>query len=151
MRQCWSTLLISFFSFSVCYPSYILGRGTEETLYMRTTASGAVRQQQSPQAAQTSAPGPQRSPQWVDPDTSAPEGTRYQTFYSQTVRGDVSYLVYLPTGYITDTDKRYPVIFWLHGGGGNQRGGAGFVQRLDSAIKRGIAPEIIVILVNGLP
>ncbi len=87
---------------------------------------------------------------WVDPDRSAPAGTRYQTFHSAAIRGDASYLVYLPPDYDTAGGKRYPVVYWLHGLGGNQRAGATFVAQLDAAIRAGQAPPMIAVLVNGL-
>jgi hypothetical protein len=47
---------------------------------------------------------------WVDPDRSAPAGTKYRTFFSRTMQRDVSYLIYLPPDYERAPDKRYPVI-----------------------------------------
>jgi endo-1,4-beta-xylanase len=41
-------------------------------------------------------------------------------------------------------------VYWLHGYGGNPRAGAVFVAPLDAAIRRGKAPAMIVVLVNGL-
>lgn len=88
---------------------------------------------------------------WADPDQSAPAGTRYETFFSPTVGRQVSYLVYLPRDYQRAAATRYPVIYWLHSLGGNQREGAyTFVPRLDAAIRSGEAPAAIVVLVNGL-
>ena len=89
-------------------------------------------------------------PAFLDPNQGAPAGTRYETFHSRTIKGDVSYLIYLPPGYDTSTGRRYPVIYWLHGKGGNQRGGGVFVAQLDSAIKSGASPAVIAVLVNGL-
>ena len=64
---------------------------------------------------------------------------------------DVSYLVYLPPGYDRDTTKRYPVIYWLHGMNGNQRGGAMmFVPHVADAVQQGILSPVIVVLVNGM-
>ncbi len=87
---------------------------------------------------------------WVDPDRSAPAGTEYHTFFSNTIGGQISYLIYLPPDHQTAAMKRYPVVYWLHGLGGNQRGGATFVAHLDAAIKTGKAPPVIAVLVNGL-
>jgi endo-1,4-beta-xylanase len=96
---------------------------------------------------------PQQRPraEWLDPDRSEPAGTRYRTFSSQRAGGEVSYLVSLPPDYETQTTRRYPVVYWLHGFGGNMRAGAGFVKLLDAAIRAGQAPAMIVVLVNGLP
>ena len=87
---------------------------------------------------------------WVDPARDEPAGTHYKTFHSATIGADVSYLVYLPPDYETTAQKRYPVIYWLHGGGGSQRNGAFFAELLDSAIRRGVAPPAIAMLLNGL-
>ncbi|MCX7014113.1 MAG: alpha/beta hydrolase-fold protein [Candidatus Sumerlaeota bacterium] len=87
---------------------------------------------------------------WVDPNKDEPAGTHYKTCYSETAKSEWSYLLYLPPDYETAKDKRYPVVYWLHGGGGSQRTGDNFIERLDAAIKSGAAPEMIAILVNGV-
>ena len=79
-----------------------------------------------------------------------PAGTRYRTFHSQVANTEVSYLVYLPPEYDNAPTKRYPVIYWLHGLGGDQRTGASYVGMLDAAIKANQTPAMIVILVNGM-
>ena len=77
-------------------------------------------------------------------------GTKYATFQSKVLAREVSYLVYLPPGYEQGT-QRYPVIYWLHGMGGNQRAGAmTFVPQVEAAIKQGSLPPAIVVLVNGM-
>lgn len=88
---------------------------------------------------------------WVDPITDEPAGTRYRTFRSATIDQPVSYLVWLPPGYDAAPERRYPVIYWLHGLGGDQRGGAPFVEKLAQAVDDGIAPPAVCVLVNGLP
>jgi endo-1,4-beta-xylanase len=88
--------------------------------------------------------------EWVDSRRDEPNGTKYQTFTSKAMGGEVSYLIYLPPGYEKET-KRYPVIYWLHGMGGNQRGGATvFLPNVEAAIKKGDLPPAIVVLVNGM-
>jgi enterochelin esterase-like enzyme len=90
------------------------------------------------------------APAWVDPDRTEPAGTRYRTFHSEIAHRDVSYLVYLPPAYEDAGKNHYPVIYWLHGLGGDQRSGAPYVRMLDAAIKANQAPAMIVILVNGM-
>ncbi len=88
---------------------------------------------------------------WVDSDRHPPAGTKYETFFSPTIQHQVSYLIYLPPGYASATQGRYPVIYWLHMRGGTQREGAdNFVPILDAAIRSGRVPATIVVLVNGL-
>lgn len=95
------------------------------------------------------AQAPRRQAAWLDPDKSAPANARYETFDSSTAGGKVSYLVYLPPDY-ANGDRRYPVVYWLHGLGGNQRVGARFLAPLDAAIRNGKAPAMIAVLVNGM-
>ena len=87
---------------------------------------------------------------WVDPVKTAPYGTQYKTCCSKTINGEYSYLIYLPPDYETARDKRHPVIYWLHGGAGNQRTGDYFIKSYSEAMKAGKAPEAILILVNGV-
>ena len=88
---------------------------------------------------------------WVEPDKSAPAGMKYCTFPSKAAKGEVSYLIYLPPDYETAKDKRYPVIYWLHGRGGHQRAAGGAAGQWDAAIKAGRAAPVILVGVNGLP
>lgn len=93
------------------------------------------------------------SEQWVDPVTDAPPGTIYRLFETPS-RGKGSkgsYLIYLPPSYATQSARRYPVIYWLHGGFGNAREGAWAVEQLDRGIHAGLVPETIVVLPQALP
>ena len=93
---------------------------------------------------------PMAKAEWVDSTGAAPNDTQFKTFRSAVLGSNVSYLVWLPPGYDTQTN-RYPVIYWLHGMGGNQRGGATmFVPHVAAAIKAGVLPPAIVVLVNGM-
>lgn len=91
--------------------------------------------------------------EWVDPVTEPPPGTSYCLFPtpSRGVNTQGSYLIYLPDTYEQNPDKRFPVLYWLHGGFGNARQGAWAVQNFDAAIQNGTAPELIIILVQALP
>lgn len=90
---------------------------------------------------------------WVDPIIDEPAGTRYVTFAAPSLGPDrmASYLIYLPPGYENAPAKRYPVLYYLHGGGGSQRVGDIWVQKLDAAIKAGVCPPMIAVLIEGLP
>jgi len=104
----------------------------------------------NPPAAPQKKQWPASKAEWLDSNQTAPNGTQYQTFTSKTLGRDVSYLIYLPPGYEQE-QKRYPVIYWLHGMGANQRGGAMmFVPHVEAAIKEGALPPCIVVLVNGM-
>ncbi|MCX7012370.1 MAG: alpha/beta hydrolase-fold protein [Candidatus Sumerlaeota bacterium] len=101
-------------------------------------------------AAAEEGQAPRGAAVWLDPDRTEPAGTHYRTITSELVGGEVSYLIYLPPDYENDAVRRYPVVYYLHGFGGNQRAGAVFVTPLDAAIRVGKAPAMIVVLVNGI-
>lgn len=112
-----------------------------------------------PQPPSKSSPSAQRGkgkatpaddkPQWVKEPVKAPN-LHYKKFNSDTVQGEVSYLIYLPPGYEQDTDTRYPVTYWLHGKGGGQQGIPVMCERLTQAIEAKQAPPLIVVFPNGL-
>jgi enterochelin esterase-like enzyme len=89
---------------------------------------------------------------WADPIIDPIPGTTYHLFPTP-VRGkntNGSYLVLLPEGY-SFSDKKYPVIYWLHGGNGNSREGAWMCEKMKEAMKKGDMPQSIVVFVQGLP
>jgi acetyl esterase/lipase len=90
---------------------------------------------------------------WVDPIIDEPAGTKYELFSAPSLGagGQASCLVYLPPDYEKSSGQRYPVIYYLHGGGGNQRVCDGWVQKLDAAIRAGTIPPMIAVSVEGLP
>lgn len=59
-------------------------------------------------------------------------------------------MVYLPPSYEKKSKRRYPVIYWLSGRGGNPKGVGNYVALYHQAILDGAAPEGIIIGVNGV-
>ena len=88
---------------------------------------------------------------WVNkPRTGQlPRGVSHRTFHSEAHGADVGYCIYLPPGYETNGDSRYPVIYNLHGAGGNELHGFDEVAVLDRGIRDGRWPPMIVALPNG--
>ena len=64
---------------------------------------------------------------------------------------DKSDLIYLPPSYETLKTRRYPVLYWLHGGFGNAREGVWAVEQMDRGMKAHLMPEAIVVLAQALP
>jgi S-formylglutathione hydrolase FrmB len=61
----------------------------------------------------------------------------------------VGYSILLPPGYESET-RRYPVIYFLHGAGGNENGSAAAVAPgALQAMKAGTIPPIILVFPNG--
>jgi len=88
--------------------------------------------------------------EWMDPVQAAPAGSRYVSFFSKTIDRESSYLIYLPPEYEVSAEQRFPVVYWLHGLGGNQRSGQVFLGMGVEAMRAGKAPPAIVVLVNGM-
>jgi endo-1,4-beta-xylanase len=91
--------------------------------------------------------------EWIDPDHSEPAGTHYHLYATPSRGADTqaSYLIYLPPDYEQDSSKRYPVLYWLHGGSGSQIEGAWMVEHIDAEIRAGSLPPFIIVLPQGLP
>ncbi len=88
---------------------------------------------------------------WVHPPSDRQRsdipGLRHETFESRWMGIEVGYCVVLPPSYERDTARRYPVVYWLHGGGGNETTGlftASFWSELYSRQGRGIREVILV-------
>jgi S-formylglutathione hydrolase FrmB len=90
---------------------------------------------------------------WVTPHCGAAKDVQYGTFYSDAAEGEVSYHVLLPPSYHKQTNRKFPVIYWLHGTNGSSRGcgGISFVADFYSRLMlQDQMPEAIVVFPNGL-
>ncbi len=71
-------------------------------------------------------------------------------FESQLAGQEVNYLIWLPPSYETEPERRYPVVYYLPGSSGRPFQVGAFLQDLGPSIGAGIAPEMIVVGVNGI-
>ena len=78
-----------------------------------------------------------------------PTGVTHRTFHSNALNRDVGYCIYLPPGYDTDTARRYPVIYNLHGAGGNELHSFPDAKALHDGIVSGRWPAMIMVMPNG--
>lgn len=78
-----------------------------------------------------------------------PPNTTHHTFPSKVAGQDFGYCLYLPPGYEENTAQRYPVIYNLHGNGGNEFHSFEDVALLHEGILSGKWPPMIVVLPNG--
>lgn len=90
---------------------------------------------------------------WEAPD--APRGSLEAIWHPAPTLGHVQrrMIVYLPPGYHEDATRRYPVLYLLHGGGGDEeswtdQGRAPVI--LDNLITSGLAQSMIVVMPNGI-
>ncbi|HUR56757.1 MAG TPA: alpha/beta hydrolase-fold protein [Opitutaceae bacterium] len=88
---------------------------------------------------------------WVNPPKpgTLPEGVTHHTFFSKALNRDVGYCLYLPPGYATESSRRYPVIYNLHGAGGNELHSFTDAKVLHEGIVAGRWVPMIMVLPNG--
>jgi enterochelin esterase-like enzyme/dienelactone hydrolase len=82
------------------------------------------------------------------PREDMPVGAGHRTFFSQSMKTEVGFIVYNPPGYGTGT-KRYPVLYWLHGRDGSEWKGLELATKLHHAIVKRKVPPMILVLANG--
>lgn len=87
---------------------------------------------------------------WVaSPVPQLPPGVTHHTFRSDSMKCNVGYCLYLPPRYGQDKEQRYPVIYHLHGAGGNETRSVYSASVLNDGILAGRLPEIIMVFPNG--
>ncbi len=86
---------------------------------------------------------------WVTPEVKATRVSLH-TFDSDAAKGKVSYHIYTPAEYDREPQRRFPVVYWLHGSGGGLAGLAKVAAHIDNAIAAGKTPPCFVVFVNGL-
>ena len=96
------------------------------------------------------------------------DGERSENYKEANKRGAVSHVwydsellgsnrrmtVYTPYGYETSKKTKYPVLYLLHGGGGDEEAWSSMgraAQILDNLIEKGLAEPMIVVMPNGNP
>ncbi len=74
----------------------------------------------------------------------------FHTFESKAAKAKVSYHLYTPEIYDTEKERRFPVLYWLHGSGGGLAGIAPVSAWFDAATREGKIPPLLVVFPNGL-
>ena len=87
---------------------------------------------------------------WINPlPDKAPANVEHGTFVSEDNDTEVGYCIYLPPDY-SESDKRYPVVYWLHGGRpGSELKATSLVPDIDRHIRCGDVPPMIYVFPNG--
>lgn len=87
---------------------------------------------------------------WVTPPVDAP-GLEHVIFNSETIDEEVSFHILLPPDYDVIEDKHFPVLYYLHGGGGGMQGLPILRNYFHNNMVNGIIPNMIVVFPWGLP
>ena len=90
---------------------------------------------------------------WSNPPKKANPLAAHHTYHSAAMNCDVGYSIYLPPNYAA-ASIRYPVVYWLPGGGCNEEADSPSIARgllggIDESIGKGQLPPLIFVVVNG--
>ena len=92
----------------------------------------------------------QREVKWVNPEIKEMEGLKHCILNSSAMGHEVGYVIWTPADYAQHANKRYPVVFFLHGMGGNETSdAAAFSEYVATAIRDGFLPPVICVFPNG--
>ena len=88
---------------------------------------------------------------WINSFKSDLSDLTHAIYYSEALKQEVGFGIYLPPDYY-DKNNKFPVIYWLHGKGGNETEGvhSGIPDYLNQAILKKQVQSIILVLVNGV-
>ena len=86
---------------------------------------------------------------WINKSKKSPKGAQHLTIKSKANKAEVGLYIYLPEGYEKNTNARYPVIYALHGGSGNESSSLGRIRSLETAIEKKLIPPTILVMPNG--
>ena len=88
--------------------------------------------------------------EWVTP-VSGGTNIEHHIFCSGAAQTEVSYHIYKPGVYTTEPARRFPVIYWLHGGGqGPGIQGIPLISNyFDNAIREGLIPPMLIVFPNS--
>jgi enterochelin esterase-like enzyme len=88
-------------------------------------------------------------PVWVTTTVVSPGVTR-EIFNSNAVGAPVSYHIYVPPAYASQPQRRFPVLYSLHGSSATTQGIPAIASSFDAAIAAGKIPPLLVVFPNGL-
>ena len=84
---------------------------------------------------------------WNVPDPV--DGVQHHALHSASMNRTIGYNIYLPPSYPTAPQRRYPVVFFLHGATGTEKSDCGFARIVDAEIAAGKVGEVIYVFPNG--
>jgi S-formylglutathione hydrolase FrmB len=87
--------------------------------------------------------------QWVNPPKEQVERVTHHRLDSPSMGRQVGFNVYLPAAYEAEPQRRFPVIYWLHGAGGDESSGVRVARDFHRAVEDGALPPVIVVFPNG--
>lgn len=112
------------------------------------TVLGLTAADAKPKAKKKKAPEPFR---WINaPKGDLPKGVSHHTYHSRAMDVEIGYCIYLPPSYAEETARRYPVVYYLHGGRpGSELKSVKLATQIRAIHESGKVGEAIYVFVNG--
>ena len=90
--------------------------------------------------------------QWVNKAKNVDPAVKHKTFRSPSLGVDVGYYILLPPEYESDESRRFPVVYYLHGGRpGSEAKDASIGSRINRLRKTEAMTPVIYVFINGGP
>ncbi len=86
---------------------------------------------------------------WNDPRDLKIPGLHHGTIESASMRRTVGFNVYLPPQYEKEPNRRFPVVYFLHGSTGTESSDAGLARIVDTEVNSGRIEPVIYVFPNG--
>ena len=86
---------------------------------------------------------------WANAPTLEHSILKHETYESRIMQTSVGYSYWLPPGYEDSPNRHYPVLYWLHGLGGNESARDYPIGSLATKISLSEIPPMIFVQVNG--
>ncbi|EDM29438.1 putative esterase [Lentisphaera araneosa HTCC2155] len=86
---------------------------------------------------------------WLNKVEKSAHGAVHHTLFSKANNAEVGFYVYLPDHYENNPQAHYPVIYSLHGGGGDESKNLGRIHILKKAMELKLIPPSIMVFPNG--
>ena len=85
---------------------------------------------------------------WVNPPAKITAGVQHRVLHSKAMQRDVGYNIWLPSDY-ESSGRRYPVIYWLHGSGGNESSSLWVAEEYQKATRSEGVEAALIVFPNG--
>lgn len=86
---------------------------------------------------------------WHDPQDLKVPGLRHRTLESPSMKRTIGFNVYLPPQYGSEPNRRFPLVFFLHGSGGTESSDAGLAYTVHALIEARQIEPVIYVFPNG--
>lgn len=125
------------------------------TLLLSSLGLPVIAQDKQPKKASKNTAAKKKTPapfRWVNPPKAKLAGVKHATFHSPSMKVDVGYCIYLPPEYSKASEKRFPVVYYLHGGRpGSETKSIKLAKFIHEHIRSERVPDMIYVFVNGGP